>query len=566
MCNAGDDKDDGNDSAADKVAAGGGRNLDADMAAGSRYSDEYESGTPDVSNYSTNEGYTNAVLTSKGYSDDYKGVKSGSGSAVLDGFGNPVMSGTYDRTRNEAESTFDAYQDYTVAREKAQAEFYSDMEARQQIDQSQIDMAMNSGGYIGDFYNADGTVRADYDPTQAVNSMMGPPSAQNLKDYGNYLGSSADEFSFPGFSFSDPYGTAMAPRLSQIDGSALGSEITTQSERDYFDNFAAGYKQDNKSGFFGLGGNRLETDAAGNIGTSTGGQRFSDAAGNIIMGLVGSAFGPIGSAIAAGTNVNTMNAYGEVVPGYMPTVETISFGPGQAFGGLLGSALGGKASQAVGQKIYDSTGNVNNAIGGAVATGVGLNVGGAALGSQVDSAYGLGYVGSNTSSPYQSQIDQEMESRGFGDSISGGTGGGESDGQSAEIGQLQSQLSPNYAPMSTMGTGVNDTEIQNVASADVGAGNLQGNTDTEFDATQFFLTQARNANPNSTQPVDLFGEQTADLSANPLFNAAPAGVQYLSRGRQRQFGTGTNTVMNAMQRKNSNRRGGIGDRLVGVIV
>tara|TARA_R110000764_G_scaffold87422_3_gene168273 strand:- start:23221 stop:24894 length:1674 start_codon:yes stop_codon:yes gene_type:complete len=557
MCGGGDD-DDGGDTQSnyEKEAYGdGGRTAKNDAAAN-------KGPAPDVSTASDRDSYVSGTLASQGYNDNYKGVVSGNGSSVLDGFGNPVLSGSYARTKAGAESEYDAYQGYTAARDKAEAEFYADMNQRPQVNQSLIDMALSEGGYIGDFYDDEGNVREDYDPTQEVNSMIGPPSAQNLSDYGNYLGSSADEFSFPGFNFGDPYGSAMAPQLSQIDGSALGSSITTQNERDYFNNFSDGFNDENSS-FFGLRGNKFESDAAGNIGVSTGGQRFGDAAGNMLMGVVGGAFGPIGSALAAGTNVNTMNAYGEMIPGYNSQIQTTSFGPGNALGGLIGSQLGSSAGEAVGQKIYNSTGNINGAIAGAVGTGVGMNMAGSKLGGLADSAYGLGYVGSNTSLPYQQQLDQGMEDRGFGESVGGNDGGG----NEAPVGQLQSQLTPGSSPTMNVGQSVGDAEMQTVVSGDVGSGTLTANgSENEFDPLQFFLTQAKNANPNSVQPTDLFGDPTADISNNPLFSAAPAGVQYLSQGRQRQFGTGTYNVQNAMQQKKSNRRGGIGDRLIGVVV
>ena len=177
---------------------------------------------PDVSNYGdmSKDDYVADVLSYEGYSDTYKGVSSGSGGSVTDGQGNPVRSGSYVDTMNRADATYDSYQDYQAARAEAQENFYSDMEARQQVDQGLINTAMGMGGYIGGgFYNPDGTINENFDPT-SVSNMQGPASLQQLSDYGSFLGSSADTFSFPGYSFADPLGTAMAPTLSQIDGSA----------------------------------------------------------------------------------------------------------------------------------------------------------------------------------------------------------------------------------------------------------------------------------------------------------------------------------------------------------
>lgn len=72
--------------------------------------------TPDVRDYSdmSKDDYVNDVLSSKGYSDTYKGVSSGSGS-VTDGKGNAVRSGSYVDAMNRADATYDSYQDYQAA-------------------------------------------------------------------------------------------------------------------------------------------------------------------------------------------------------------------------------------------------------------------------------------------------------------------------------------------------------------------------------------------------------------------------------------------------------------------
>lgn len=556
MCGAGDDKDDDN---------GSGMSPGESQA---RFGTTNMAGqTPDISDYRDmpKDDYVADALSDNGYSDNFKGVRDRYGNAVLDGNGNPVLSGTYVNSKAKAESTYDAYQDYTAARDQAMTDFDTDMQGRSQIDQSLINMSMDGIGYASDFYNEDGELNPDFDPTLPVNTpFQGPASPQNMADYANFLGSNTGNFSFPGYNFADPYGTAMAPTLGQIDGNSLGSEVTTTQERDYFDNFQSGYNDVNSS-FFGMRGNKFEADKAGNIGISTGSQRLGDAVGNTLMSVAGGAFGPLGSALAAGTNINTMNPYGEAVPGFNPTMTTTSFGPANAFGGMLGNALGSNLAPQVGQAIYDGTGSANTAIAGAVATGMGMGSAGSSLGSLVDNNFNLGYVGSSTSSPMQDQIDANMENRGFGDSV-GGNGGG---GNEAPTGQLQSQLGQTgaEAPAQNIATSIGDTEIQNAASEDVGSGQLQGQGgETEFDPLQFFLEQANNANPNSVQATDLFGNSAVDLSSNPLLSASAPGVQYLSQGRQRQFGTGTYSVQNAMQNAKSTRRGGIGDRLIGVVV
>lgn len=518
---------------------------------------------PDVSNYGdmSKDDYVADVLSYEGYSDTYKGVSSGSGGSVTDGQGNPVRSGSYVDTMNRADATYDSYQDYQAARAEAQENFYSDMEARQQVDQGLINTAMGMGGYIGGgFYNPDGTINENFDPT-SVSNMQGPASLQQLSDYGSFLGSSADTFSFPGYSFADPLGTAMAPTLSQIDGSALGSNITTQNERNYFDAFSSGYNDD--TGFFGQ---NLEADQKGNIGLSTGGQRFSDAAGGIVMGLVGGGLlGPVGSALASATNINTMNAYGENVPGFNPEIRTTSIGGANFLGGLLGGAIAPQVAGAVGKGIYQGTGNINAAIGGAAtsaaatpyATGLAAN---ALIGG------GLDYLSSNTGGPMDRDIADKMEERGFGDRLGGGGDGG---GNTKPSGQMSSQLSQTGEESGTinMAQNVTDANVQNVAGGDVGMGDLMGTgSQTEFDPQAFLMAQAQNMNPNATQVTDFFGNSANTMDVNPLFSAQAPGVQYLSKGRQRKFGSGIFNVQNAFEQKKSRRRGSLGDKLVGVVV
>ena len=563
MCGGGDDSDSGSD---DSVEVGyGAGQVDPSLAAAAGYSSggagptasvSQANTTPNIANYDDGDNYVNAVLASEGYSNDYKGVKSGDGSTVTDGFGNPVMSGSYVNTQAQAESDFQAYQEYQTARAEAQEAFYDDMEARQQVDQDLIDAAMGAGGYVsGDITDP------NFDPT-AVDIMQGPASLQDLQSYGNYLGSAADTFSFPEFSFADPYGTAMAPTVSQIDGNALGSNVTTFNEANYFDNFSEGYNDD--AGFLGR---QIENDAAGNVGFTSAGQRFGDAVGNALFGAVlGGVAGPLGSALGAATTFNNMDAYGENVPGFNPNVSTTSVGLGGAVGGLLGNQAANYVSPMVGQQVYGATGNPYAALGGAVATSAGMTAGGAALGSNI-----MGdMVMSNTSSPYASRSDELMEEKGFGSRLMDGGDDGGGSGLAPDAG--------NTGPMSqlltadTQGTmtptqSVSESGIQDVVGADVGTGDLIGDASTtEFDDQQFLLAQLENANPNTTQVTDFFGNQAVNLETNPLFSAAPAGVQYLTKGRQRNFGNAIFNVANRLQKQRGFRRQGLNDKAIGTVI
>jgi hypothetical protein len=558
MCGGGDDSS--NDNQDEQVKASGGPGMSPGESNAKFGNTDQAGKSPDVSNYGdmSKDDYVNDVLSSKGYTDNYKGVSS-KGGPVTDGKGNAVRSGSYVDAMNRADATFDSYQDYKTERAKAQEAFYDDMEARQQVDQSLVDMAMGGGGYAKGFYNSDGTINENFDPSTSY-GMQGPARPGQFNDLGSYLGSSADTFSFPGYSFADPLGTAMDGRISRIDGSALGSEITTQNERGYFDNFSSGYNDD--AGFFGR---QLEVDQAGNIGLSTGSQRFSDAAGGMVMGLVGGGlFGPLGSALAGATNINTMDAYGENVPGFNSQVQTTTIGGANILGGLLGNALAPKVAGAVGKGIYGGTGNINAAIGGAGAAAAATPYA-TGLGAQALMGDSLNYMSSDIGGPMDRDIAEKLDSRGFGDSIGGNDGGG----NSRPAGQMSSQLAPTGGDGGGTNTGQNvtDANIQSVSGSDVGMGDLVGTgAQTEFDPQAFLMAQAQNMNPNTTQVTDFFGNSANTMDVNPLFSAQAPGVQYLSKGRQRNFGSGIFNVQNAFERKKSRRRGGLGDKLVGVVV
>lgn len=531
---------------------------------------------PDVSNYGgmSKDDYVADTLAFSGYTDTYKGVSGTNGGTVTDGNGNAVRSGSYVDTMNTADATYDSYQDYQAERAKAQEAFYDDMEARQQLDPNFVDVALGKGGYLAGFNNqylgrgshpvyGDAYMTPQYgaafDPTN-VSVMQGPMSMQQQAEYGNYLGSAADTFSFPGYSFADPLGTGMAPTVGQIDGSALGSNVTTQSEQNYFDSFSSGYNDD--AGFFGQ---QLEADKKGNVGLSTASQRFSDTAGGLVMGLVGGGlFGPLGSALAGATDINTMNAYGENVPGFNPEIRTTSISGANMLGGLVGGALAPQVAGAVGKGLYQSTGNINAAIGGAGAAAAATPY---ATGAAANALMGdFGYLSSNTGGPMDRDIADKMESRGFGDSIGGGGDGG---GNTKPTGQMSSQLSQTGDEGGTINVAQNvtDANVQNVAGGDVGMGDLMGTgAQTEFDPQAFLMAQAQNMNPNTTQVTDFFGNSANTMDVNPLFSAQAPGVQYLSKGRQRKFGSGIFNVQNAFEQKKSRRRGSLGDKLVGVVV
>lgn len=518
--------------------------------------------SPDIADYDgmSKDDYVADVLASKGYSDSYKGVKSGTtGKAVTDSQGNPVQSGSYVDAKGNAENTYDAYQEYQAELAKAQDAFYADMSTRPTVDQDLVDLAMNKGGYLaGDITDP------NFDPT-AVDVMMGPPSMENLQSYGNFLGSSTGTYSMPGYSFNDPFGTAMAPTLGAIDDDP---NTISRAERDYFDAFSGGY---NKSQGF-LGSN-IEADAANNIGFSSAGQRFSDAAGGLVMGLVGSGLaGPLGSAIASGVNVNTMNQYGPQVTGFTPEVRTTTFSPGASIGSLLGSKAGAELGQRAAMNTYNATGgNVNAAIG--VGAGVGMAGGqlGESLGGMVQKGMGFNnMMSSDISSPYAGRLSELNEEDGVGATFGASVQGDGNDGGSVAAPSVTdgvASLAEATQNMTAPPPDLSSLTTPSVVSTDFAQGDTPGiDSEGEFDSGEFIRTQAQLSNPNSQQASDLFGNFANDLMTNPLFSAAPAGVQYLSKGRQRDYGNAIYNVASKLQNYAGARRRGFGNRLTGIVI
>ena len=565
MCSAGDDSGDSGDnevgmSPMESQARYGNMDMAGKVANDKNEAQAFAPDAPDVTSATDRDAFVDQYVSSQGYSDSYKGVGDGFGNAVTDGFGNPVRSGSYVEAEARGGATYDAYQDYQAAREQALAEFNQRQNTLGTIDQDLIDASMNMGGFVGgDLYNEDGTLNENYDPTSA-DIMMGPPSLQNLQDYGSLLGSYAQRnaYNFPEATFEDPYGTGMAPTLAAIDGNALGSEVTTANERMYFDNFAQGFNDE--SGFFGT---NIESDNAGNTGFATFGDRFGDAVGGMIVGGLATAIGgPVLGAAAGGLKFNTMDQYGEIVPGYGREIHEISYNPGMGIGSMLGSALAPKAGMAAAQGMYNRTGDVNSAIG-AGAGAAALTAGGAVgLGNMLGGGKSYTISSDIQATPYDSQIDDMMEEQGFGSRLTSGGDNGSPSTSSILPGADQDPVNQ------SLGTPVSTAGIQNVdASGDTGAvGNIGDGVTSYFDSDAFINLMAQNANPNTTQVSDLTGQRVASLDVNPLFSAAPPGVQYMSKGRQRDYGNATYSPTNRMTNARGSRRAGIGSRLVGMIV
>jgi hypothetical protein len=478
------------------------------------------------------EAVINAELAKKGYSSTYKGVTNAVGKD-----GQPITSGTYSNLRNTISNNYDNKTAYDAAYKTAKANWDKANTGLPFIDQDLINVGMGKGGYLLE----------GFDPTKAQ-AGYGPPTLENQQAATKMLAelmrqkySGGTKYSFPGSSFDDPLGNALG---STIKETFAGSGYNKRTNQSSFDDLADAYNEPFQR--------NLASDAAGNVGTNTFGSRFGTGLGNIIEGLVlGQVLGPVGSIIGTGTNYETMNTYGPRVPGWEGTASTASFDYGNALGGALGDFAAGKAAPFVGQKIYDSTGSVGQATVGAVTTGVGLTEGiGSYVGGKMQDV-APGIMSSDIKTPWEARTQQQEnqeENGGFGASLNDGP-------ENSSVASPAPRETPAISTLQN--TGLSDT------SGDVAAGS------PDFDWQAWLLANAKNANPNSVQPTSLGGQPTTSASNNPLFSAQPDmnGVRYLQQGgTNRNYGNAKMTPVNSMQQARSQRRTGLNDKRIGVVI
>ena len=473
-----------------------------------------------------------AELAKKGYSDTYKGVTGAVGRN-----GEPLLSGTYVDTRDNITRDYDNKVAYDTAYKKAKSTWEASNSNLPFIDQDLINVGMGKGGYLLE----------GFDPTNAQ-AGIGPPTPENQEAATKMLAllmrnkyGGGTKYSFPGSNFDDPLGNALG---STIGETYQGSGYNNRTNQSSFDALADAYNKPFRR--------NLASDAAGNVGTNTFGQRFGTGLGNLIEGLVlGQVLGPVGSMIGTGTNYETMNTYGARVPDWEGTASTASFDYSNALGGILGDQLAGYAAPKVGQEIYDSTGDINKAMMGAVATGIATTEGvGAYVGGKMQDV-APGIMSSDIKSPWEARSQQQKnqeEAGGFGASL------GQGDGNKS-VATKQPALAPAISTLQN--TGLSDS------ATDLASGR------PDFDYELWLKMNAQRANPNSGQPVNLEGAPTMSASNNPLFNAQPDlnGIRYLqSAGTNRTYGTAMMQPINSMQQSANRRRTGLNDRRVGVVI
>ena len=489
--------------------------------------------------FETGRAYAENQAKLAGYGQNNKGVVDKEGNAVLDGFGNPVQSGTYSDIMDNSESDHSRSMAYNTARVEAEKQYNTALAgATESVSPALIAAGLGTNDLaLKDGYNLTDAVFGTSKATAKQRDEYTKMLAQAMRE--NYLGTNVRRF--PGATFDDPLGTALA---STLDGTYLGSDMSAAKQRENFSRLASAY---NKGPFR----SKLEVDAAGNIGTTTLAQRFGGGLANLIEGLaLGAVAGPVGSAFGIGTDYKVMNNYGTPVDGFgTGTTGTASFDLKNMAGGFVGDQLASQAAPAVGKALYKQTGDLTASMAGAVGSGIiAAEQGGKAVGGYLSDNFGLtpNIMSSDISPPYKTPKKDRVDS-GFGASLADGEG-------NASV----ATVAPAVAPaMSTLqNTGLSDSATDLAAS------------DPNFDWQAWLAANAKRANPNTGQPVDLSGASTVSASNNPLFSAAPDlnGVRMLTQRTNRDYGSAMVEPLNSLQRYNSNRRGNLDDKRVGVVI
>ena len=544
------------------------------------------------------------ALADKGYSKDYKGVSSGGkkgGVYSIDpatGEKVAVSSGAYNNDVAQAEANYDYKQAYA----KAEADFQSKKAAGQYVSPefSQIARGLTNNQFVinspVEFINAKGQIGYGPNPDYGVPSsfsdipgmwgnriatipgaasmspgqlsaMVGTNNLNSSARASNLLGSGlarGDVYAQDG-TFQDPYGSYLGTTADQTnrDIAALpGGNKNTG----YLDQFQQGYNstQDQgafgKDGLFGTGflggeGERaqfagkgdMRIDKAGNIGFKTTAQSLGDSMGELIAGQM---LPGIGSAF----NFNTQTNYGTNVPGYDNLQSTVSFGIPDALGGFLGTKAAPYVGQAVGQAVYDQTGNVQNAIlsgigsealtGPAVASGTSA----ALKGVGVPANTVLSSDASISESGGGAYVDKDLDGS-FRERL-GGSGG---DGDGNKIGPTS--LMDNTIP------GFQSPEILDTTGA------YGTNNDLASVQSQFQQDNLQNYFANGS-PTSLTGQSVSSPGNNPLFNINPAVTYRQSGGKNRNYGNAISNAVTPLVANQSfsdaSRRKKFGDAMLGL--
>lgn len=304
----------------------------------------------------------------------------------------------------------------------------------------------------------------------------------------------------------------------------------------------------------GFLGTQMTNDSRGNVGFSDFGMRVADTVGPMVASTVlGGMLGPIGGLIGSSINPTTMQGYGNYIGSLdneyaSQGTQEISFSPMNSILGKISGMAGGAVSEKVAIDAIKGGSSINAAINKGLLAGMGTQVGVNYAGKSV--LGDMGSLGFTTSSalPSEAQMASDVE---------GGSGGGGADGTESNV---LTQFSQSVA-----GTGPQGDRDQTINSAGSRAiKNVGGDITNPQNVT---LTNPITTTEVSGEPrADYLGPAITGLPAgvktsvsenifNPIMEMDKStGVQYLRRGRNRDYGSDTTSKVSKVDFQRGNRR------------
>jgi hypothetical protein len=388
--------------------------------------------------------------------------------------------------------------------------------------------------------------------------------AEAQRELGKALGQGALA---PNATWDRPLGDLMAPTLSGAQG-LLGTNVKSS---DYFDNLSRGYNRAT-GGFLGIGGQDLAVDPFGNVGFNTLGQRIGQGIVNkglpIAAGLVNPALG----ILASGLQSTQMTPYSNM----LGSTSTLSYDVSRPVQGAAFMGLASAAAPAIARSVFDGT-NASQAMMMGTAGGVALGSAGAALaGNLAGRVFDPVQIGGNANAPGGQPASPAAVGGGIssmrGSDIAEGGGGGAvaavGDGGAVADSGFGARVAGGGSQDGSLGSPQNSAQPAAADRASI----VPPNMASDFAAFEGIPGQEGPAGspqqPNAIsgfQPVDLAGNDAANMESNPMFFQTPAGVQYLLKGRQRDTGNVTYARTSPRDAFSSERRGSIGNRLLNFV-
>jgi hypothetical protein len=387
--------------------------------------------------------------------------------------------------------------------------------------------------------------------------------AQAQRELGRALGQGALA---PNATWDRPLGDLMSPTLTGTQN-LLGRDIQSN---DYFSNLSRGYNRAT-GGFFGIGGQDITADPFGNVGFNTMGQRIGQGIVNNALPAVAGMINPALGIAASGLRATNMTPYGNPLLG---STSSLAYDFSRPIQGAVFAGLTSAAAPAIARSAFNGS-NAQDAMMIGTVGGMGLGGAGAALaGNLIGDRLGpVSLSGGVNASNGQAGAAPAAGGvgpapmRGSDIAESGGSGSDGSSARTADLSGFGARVGSDRgdeSPLLTSGPQSPGQASMDLASLAGTAGDFGGRAPLPGQEGPAFDPIAENALAAS-QPTDLSGVAAMNTALNPMFFQAPAGIQFLTQGRQRDTGNVTYGRVDPRNAFSSQRRGSIGNRLLNVV-